>query len=125
MAFKLIMGLLLTSFGLFLSTKIYKKHKKIDTESIAKVKEIVPLGYVDGAKTYAVKYDVLSSEPFELLETPTKKKQKIGAQRTVFYEKGNANKNYYFKTIGQFDKRFFVPVSMVLIGILAIIFIKR
>jgi hypothetical protein len=90
----------------------------IDTESVAIVKDVIDLGRSDGRKVYAIKYDVQSKEPFELLVTPCKKSQKPGKKRGVFYEKANPNKNNYFKTIGQFDQRLVIPVFTITIGVL-------
>ena len=96
---KIIIGLLGVVCGFLLFKKILNKHRMIDTESIAVVKEIIDLGRDNGRRVYAIKYDILSNDPFELLETPCKKTKKRGTRRSVFYEKNNPKQNYYFKTI--------------------------
>lgn len=118
-AFKIIIGLFGLGLGLFALRPIIEKHKKIDTESIAIVKEVIPLGRDDGKKVYAIKYDVKSSNPFELLESPCKKALDIGKQRSVFYEKEDT-KNFYFKTIGQFDSRFIAPCAIMTAGFIVL-----
>jgi hypothetical protein len=114
---RIIASILAILLGSVLLYKVWKKHQLIDTESIAVVKEVISLGRSDGKKVYAIKYDVQAKEPFELLVTPCKKALKPGKKRGVFYEKANPNKNNYFKTIGQFDKRLVVPVFTILIGV--------
>jgi hypothetical protein len=119
MAVKLIAAIIAILIGVFLLLKVIKKHNRIDTESIAVVKSVQDLGRSDGRKVYAITYDVKSSEPFELLITPCSKQLKIGKERGIFYEKANPKSNKYFKSIGQFDNRFILPIFMLLIGILA------
>jgi hypothetical protein len=109
---KLIISLVGITFGVVMFIQIMKKHKLVDTESIAVVKDVQDLGLSDLKHVYAIRYDVCSSAPFELLETPSKKKRKLGSQRTVFYEQEN-HKNYYFKTIGQFDRRLAGPILLI------------
>ena len=95
---------------------ILKKHRKIDTESIAVVKSVQDLGRDDGRKVYAIRYDVKSSDTFELLVTPCKKALKIGKERGIFYEKDDPKKNYYFKTIWRFDNRIVMPCCVLIAG---------
>jgi hypothetical protein len=109
---RLIVGVAGIILGIWLFRSTYKKHKKIDTESIAVVKCVQDLGRDDGRKVYAIRYDVNSSEPFELLETPCKKALAPGTKRSVFYEKDDPKHNYYFKTIWQLDRRFIMPCSI-------------
>lgn len=118
---QLIIGALAVFFGAITWRTIWKKHKKIDTESIAIVKEVIDLGRADARKVYAIKYDVKANEPFELLVTPCKKPLPVGKEKSVFYEKGNANKNYYFKSLGQLDSRLITPVFLTVIGIITVI----
>lgn len=99
--------------GLFLLRKRLKLNKQIDTESLAEVIEVIPLGMADLQKAYAIKYTVHSSSPFELLVTPTNKKEEIGKTKTIYFEESNPKENYYFKTIATFDKRLFVPICMI------------
>ena len=117
----LVFGLLGILFGLIASVKTWRKHKKIDTESIAVVNDVQDLGRSDGRKVYAIRYDVKSSEPFELLVTPCKKAFKIGKERVVYYEKGNPNQNYYFKSIGQFDNRLITPIFLLFASIAVVV----
>lgn len=102
--------------GIVLVRKISLKHKKIDTESIAIVKEVIDLGRDMGSKVCAVKYEIQSSEPFEIVVTPCKKVPCRGADRSIFYEKADPKNNYYFKTIGQLDSRFLLPIGFISIG---------
>ena len=113
-----IIGALSIVFGVLLLIPTLRKHRNIDTESVAVVKEVLDLGMDEGRKVYAIKYMVQASEPFELLVSPCKKKLRPGVERSVFYEKENSNINYYFKTVGQFDSRLVVPCSMVAVGVL-------
>lgn len=115
------------AFGGILLYKAINRFKQIDTESVATVKEIIPLGRSGLRKICAIKYDVHCSNPFELIETPCKKAKKIGKQRTVFFQSDNAKQNFYFKTIGHLDRRFWGPVTLLCIGIFLFImtFIPR
>lgn len=119
--FVIILGIAGMFCGVILFIKKVKSTKLIDTESVAVVKKVQPLGLDDLKKVYAITFDVMSSEPFELLETPCKKELKIGKQKTVFYEHGNAQANHYFKTIGTFDNRLVLPAALVLMSLLAIV----
>jgi hypothetical protein len=119
----LVCGILSVIFGLFSFIKVWRKHKLIDTESIAVVNSVQDLGRTDGLKVYAIKYDVKSSEPFELLVTPCKKALSIGKERTIYYEKDNPNQNHYFKSIGQFDARLLAPTFLFSIGLIVIIIV--
>ena len=110
--FKLIICLAGSALGIFLFVRVFRKHRKIDTESIAEVSKVESLGRDDFKKVYAIWYKIHSSEPFELLVTPCKKPLEIGDQKGIFYEKANAKKNYYFKTIKSFDKRFVLPSAI-------------
>jgi hypothetical protein len=118
---RLIIGLACSILGVFLLIKIMRKHKKIDTESVAVVKEVIDLGRDGVSKEYAIKYDIQSSQPFELIVTPCKKMLPVGAERSIFYEKADPTKNYYFKTLGQSDNRFVMPIVMLSIGLLTFI----
>lgn len=119
MSARILPGIVFAAYGIFYFINTYKKSKKIDTESIAVVKDVQYLGMAGIEKVYAVKYDVNCSEPFELVETPCKKGKKIGLTRGVFYESDNPKQNYYFKTIGRFDKRLLLPTLITLIGVSA------
>ena len=118
----LIIGTLAFGVGVWLLIKFWLKHRKIDTESIAVVKEIIDLGRGDGLrKMYAIKYEIQASEPFPLLVTPVTKKPQIETMQTIFYEKEDPKKNHFFKTVGQFDKRIVAPLLLTLFGIAAIV----
>lgn len=118
----LIIGILALGLGIFLFIRFWKKHRKIDTESIAVVKEIIDLGRGDGfRKMYAIKYEIQSSEPFTLLVTPVTKKPQLETIQSIFYEKENPKKNYFFKTIGQFDRRIVPPAFLLFIGTIIVI----
>ena len=117
---KIILSLVGVIYGAWLLSAILKKHKRIDTESIAIVNSVQDLGRDELGKLYAIRYDVKSSEPFELLVTPCKKVLKVGTTKSVFYEKAAPNNNYYFKTIGSFDRRLVMPslVTLASLGLL-------
>jgi hypothetical protein len=118
---KLIIALVCLAIGVLLLIKSIRKYKKIDTESIAVVQDVYDLGRGNSGKMYAIRYEICSSTPFEILETPINKLRQVGAQRTIFYEKANPEKNYYFKTIGQFDSRMKTPIILIALStILAI-----
>ena len=102
------------ALGIFLFIRTLKNHRRIDTESIAEVSKVEPLGRSDMKPVYAIWYSIKSSAPFDLLVTPCKKPLDIGERRGIFYEKDNAQKNYYFKTIGSLDKRFVIPIGIIL-----------
>lgn len=108
----LIAGL---AVGIFMFIKALKKHKRIDTESIAIVKEIQYLGRDDGNKVYGIKYSVMCSTPYEFWVTPTRRLVKVGKERVVFFESSDPKKNYFFKKLGRFDTRFIMP-SFLIIG---------
>ena len=113
----LILSLVAFGIGIWLLLRFWKKHKRINTESIAVVKEIIDLGRGAGAqKMYAIKYEVQSSEPFELLVTPVTKKPQLESMKVIFYEKEDPKKNYFFKTIGQFDRRAFAPSLLTILS---------
>lgn len=115
----LIIGIVALGVGIWLFVRFWKKHQKIDTESIAVVKEVIDLGRDKGVrKLYAIKYEIQSSEPFSLLETPVSKKLPIDKMRTIFYEKENPKNNFFFKTIGQFDRRICAPCFLIFIGLI-------
>ena len=118
----LIVGILTLGVGIWLLIRFWRNHSKIDTESIAIVKEIIDLGRGDGLrKLYAIKYEIQSSEPFPLLVTPVAKKPQLETMRTIFYEKENPKKNYFFKTIGQFDRRAIAPTLLTIFGLITTI----
>lgn len=118
----LIISIIALGLGVWLFIRFWKKHRKIDTESIAIVKEIIDLGRGNNLRQlYAIKYEIQSSEPFELLVTPVTKKIQIDTAKTIFYEKGNAKNNYFFKTIWQFDRRAIAPVLLIFLGATATI----
>jgi hypothetical protein len=123
----LLLSIVIIGIGLFYFNKILKKHKRIDTESIAIVKDVIELGHSGFKKIYAIKYEIQSSEPFDLYESPCSKRLRLGKERIIFFEskKGSDKKapvvNYYFKTIKQFDKRFIGPVSIISFGIVLLI----
>ena len=110
---KLILAILTCLMGIYLLRKRVQLNKKVDTESLAEVIEVIPLGISDLQKAYAIKYTIHSSAPFELLVTPTNKKEKLGKTKTIYYEEANPKENYYFKTIKTWDKRLFVPICMI------------
>ena len=117
----LFLGIALSALGVYLLIRIIKKHKLIDTESVAVVNDVVALGR-DAMKTqYAIEYDVMATEPFKLKVYPVSKKKRPGKQSTIYYEKENPDKNYYFKTIGQFDKRFLMPSLVMFFGVVVIV----
>ena len=118
---RIAFGLLGTICGIYVLMKTWKKHKRIDTESIAIFNSAQDIGRDGGGKVYAIKYDVQSSEPFELLVAPCKKVPKNGKKRTVYYEKANPNANHYFKTIGTFDRRLLAPVGLLLFGVVVLV----
>ena len=99
--------------GIYLLRKRVQLNKKVDTESLAEVIEVIPLGMSDLQRAYAIKYTIHSSSPFELLVTPTNKKEKLGKTKTIYYEEANPKENYYFKTIKTWDSRLFVPICMI------------
>lgn len=120
---QLILCLFVTAIGCILFRNIHKKHKRIDTESIAVVSKVQELGRSEGKKVYAIYYTVKASEPFEIIETPCRKKRNIGKERVVYYEKAAIPKdgylkNYYFKTIGTWDRRFNVCCYFFFFGII-------
>lgn len=117
----LVIGSLGVLFGVLTLISVFKKHRRIDTESVAVVKEVQDLGRSDGHKVYAIKYTVKSSNPFELLKTPCKNKLAIGTERSIFYEKENPKENHYFKLIGQFDRRFVLPCVLIFAGVSIIV----
>lgn len=121
MTAKIFLGLFGIACGAYLLSAILKKHNKIDTESIAVVNSVQYLGRDEGRKVYAIRYNVQASEPFELLVTPCKKALKPGTTKSIFYEKADPSHNYYFKTIGQFDRRFLMPSLVLLMGVIVII----
>ena len=110
---KLIFAILTCLMGIYLLRKRVQLNKKVDTESLAEVIEVIPLGMSDLQRAYAIKYTIHSSSPFELLVTPTNKKEKLGKTKTIYYEEANPKENYYFKTIKTWDKRLFVPICMI------------
>ena len=116
--FKILFSIIGLCFAFPLLKKVKARSVKIDTESIAEVIEVIPLGMSDLQRVCAIKYKVLSSEPFELLVTPCNKKEKLGKTKTIFYEKENPNENYYFKSIGRFDRRFFSPICMFIFSLI-------
>ena len=118
---KIVAAIFCVIVGVIVFLKVLRKHKLIDTESIAVVKDVQYLGRDEAKKVYAVRYDIKSSDPFELVVSPCKKTPKIGKQISIFYEKDNPKQNYYFKTIGNIDKRFLSPILFVLIGTFACI----
>ena len=118
----LLIGICALGLGLWLFIRFWKKHNKIDTESIAVVKEIIDLGRDKGVrKLYAIKYEIQATEPFSLIETPVSKKPPINKMKTIFYEKENPQKNYFFKSIGQFDKRGIAPSFLLFLGTVIVI----
>lgn len=118
---RLIIGLFGAFFGMRIMLNTLSKHKRIDTESVAIVSSIQDLGRSGVKKVYAITYDIKSSEPFELLVAPCKKAPKIGKTSTIYYEKSDPKANYYFKSIGTFDHRFFGPAFLMFSGIVMII----
>lgn len=123
---KLILGLLSIVIGFPVFRRVLNKHRRIDTESVAVVKEVRDLGRQDGHKMYAVRYTVQSSEPFDIIATPCKKALPIGKEKVIYYEKddekrGTPEANYYFKSIKQFDKRFVMPCFLLGCGVFLII----
>ena len=110
---KLIFAILTCLMGIYLLRKRVQLNKKVDTESLAEVIEVIPLGMSDLQRAYAIKYTIHSSSPFELLVTPTNKKEKLGKTKTIYYEEANPKENYYFKTIKTWDSRLFVPICMI------------
>ena len=117
---RIVLGVIGILYSVWILSTILKKHSKIDTESIAVVQSVQDLGIDDFKKVYAIKYDIKSSDPFELIVSPCKKILKPGKERVVFYEKDNPQRNYYFKTIGQFDRRFLLPVLLLLASLITI-----
>ena len=118
----LFLGIILIIIGILLILRTKKRHDKIDTESVAVVVDVRDIGKIDGKKSYAIRYKIQCSEPFEIVETPCKKPRAIGSERTVFYEKADVSKerpirNFYFKTIKQFDRRFIAPSVIVFFGL--------
>lgn len=111
----IIFGCICVVIGVFLFIKTVHKHKKIDSQSVAVVSEVRDLGRSDGARAYAILHSVQSEDPFEIWETPCKKEKRIGYEQIILYEKENPCQNYYFKTIGNFDKRF-VPALFFIVG---------
>lgn len=118
--FRFVIGLCGVALGILVLIKVFRKHKKIDTESIAVVNSVQDLGRLEGSKVYAVRYNIQSSDPFELLETPCKKAPKSGAERVIYYEKENPSANYYFKSIGTFDKRLIPPSLLLFAGVVVL-----
>lgn len=114
--FILTLGLITAVACFYGLCKVFKKNRKIDTESIAIVTSVQSLGRDDGQKVYAVRYDIKSSNPFELLVTPVRRPPEIGKQRAIFYEKDNP-KNHFFKTIGHLDNRFIMPLGTFACGV--------
>lgn len=121
MILKLIISCLSILLGVYVFIMRFKKSRRIDTESVAVVKEVRPLGRDDGRKVYAILYEVQSHDPFDLLDTPCKKIYKPGKKRSIFYEKAEPQKNFYFKTLFQFDRRLYIPILMILSGIMLMI----
>ena len=120
------LGLITIAISFLLLIRIKKKHDRIDTESIAQVVEVKDIGRVDGKRAYAIRYKVMCSEPFDIVETPCKKPREVGKQRVVFYEKADVSKerqirNFYFKTIKHFDRRFIAPCLIMFFGVMIFI----
>ena len=123
MVLKIISGILGVIYGVYLTHLRFKKHKRIDSEGIATVKEVRKLGRDDGKKSYAIFYDVVLDEEngntnsFELCKTPTHKHENIGKRKIIYFEKNNPKRNFYFKSIGKFDHRLILPVVLLFCGV--------
>lgn len=121
MIMKVIAGIIGLLYGVYLLYLRIQKHKRIDSEGVATVKEVRKLGRDDGKKVYAIFYDITqnnddsnTSEVLELCKTPVKKHEKIGKTKTIYFEKDNYKKNYYFKGVGKFDHRLVFPLVLLL-----------
>lgn len=118
---QLVMSIFSFAIGIFALIKVIQRSRRIDTESIAEVVDVQDLGHSGVKKVYAIKYEVKASTPFNIYETPCKKQRKLGTQRTIFYEESDPKNNFYFKTLGQFDKRIIFPIAIICCGIILLI----
>lgn len=123
MVLKIISGVLGVVYGIYLMHLRFQKHKRIDSQGIATVKEVRKLGREDGKKSYAIFYNVepdeenASENSFELCKTPTHKHENIGKTKTIYFEKNNPKRNFYFKSIGRFDHRLILPVVLLICSV--------
>lgn len=113
---KVIGGIVGVVYGIMLSILRFKKHKTIDTKSVAEVKEIRKLGMDEGRKVYAIFYTVKTDEPFEICRTPVRRREKIGTQKIIYFD-SNDHKNYYFQKFKSFDYRLIFPVVITICGL--------
>ncbi len=117
---KIIGGVLGIVYGVYLTVIRFKKHKTIDTKSVAEVKEVRKLGLDEGRKTYAIFYKILTDEPFEICRTPVRKREKLGSQKIIYFDSNNPKKNYYFQKIKSFDHRLIFPIVITFCGIVVL-----
>lgn len=117
---KIIGGVLGIVYGVYLTIIRFKKHKTIDTKSVAEVKEVRKLGLDEGRKTYAIFYKILTDEPFEICRTPVRKREKLGSQKIIYFDSNNPKKNYYFQKIKSFDYRLIFPIVITFCGIVVL-----
>lgn len=121
MTMKIIASVLGLIYGIYLSYLRMQKHKRINSQGTATVKEVRKLGRDDGSKSYAIFYDVVPAcqndehvlESFELCRTPVRRCEKIGKVKTIYFEKDN-QKNYYFKSVGKLDNRLIFPFILLI-----------
>lgn len=118
---KIVGGIVGIIYGIMLSILRFKKHKTIDTKSIAEVKEIRKLGMDEGRKVYAIFYTVKTDEPFEICRTPVRRREKIGTQKIIYFD-SNDHKNYYFQKFKSFDYRLIFPVVITICGLFVLIY---
>lgn len=118
----LIAWLLFTAFGLFVFLKRLKMNKKIDSCAVAEVVEVKDLGVNEDGKIYAIHYKVFADVDLDFYDTPCKKRQKVGAQKVLYYQSDDLQKNHYFKTLKSFDSRLITPIGMILVGTVLTIF---
>ena len=113
--------LIVVSLG-FIAIAIWKliKTKRdsdaIDSVADARVIKAINLGRgTDGKQQFAITYQVLIDDPFEILVTPTTRPVEMGTIATIYYDSQN-HSNYYIPTKWKVDDRMKKAILTVIIA---------
>jgi hypothetical protein len=117
----LIVALVFAAFTISRLIKTKRKHDAIDSVADARVIKVLSLGRgFDGKPQFAITYQVLIDDPFEILVTPTNTPIDMGTIVAIYYDSMDHN-NYYLPVKWKVDDRMKKAWTLVVIALLVVV----
>lgn len=119
--FSLLFSLGLAVIAVLYLLKMKRVSDAIDSVADARVIKVLNLGRgTNGKEQYAITYQVLIDEPFEVLVTPTPVEQIMGDTVAIYYD-SHDHSNFYIPIKWKFDDRIKKAIIFVGIAVLCVV----